>query len=63
MYSFRRNYYLAVLSLTPMPAYFGNVNIRFPFGALKPLATVGEKSICPGDEGKIITGVPDGVGA
>lgn len=35
----------------------------FPFGALKPLATMGERSVCEGYMGKKIVGVPDGLGA
>lgn len=35
----------------------------FPHGILKPIATVGERSVCPASNGKKIVGVPDGLGA
>jgi hypothetical protein len=35
----------------------------FAFGNLKPLATVGERSVCDASLGKKIVGVPDGLGA
>lgn len=38
-------------------------DIDFPHGRLKPLATVGERSVCPTSMGSKITGVPDGLGA
>lgn len=36
---------------------------EFPYGPLKAIATVGERSVCPASEGEKITGVPDGLGA
>jgi len=43
--------------------YSGDIN--FPFGELKPIATVGEINMCEGSEayGDSYTGVPDGTGA
>jgi len=43
--------------------FSGDVN--FPFGKIKPLATVGELNYCVNDEarGDAFTGVPDGMGA
>jgi hypothetical protein len=38
-------------------------DIDFAFGPLKPLATVGERSVCDASLGKKIVGVPDGLGA
>jgi hypothetical protein len=38
-------------------------DIDFAFGPLKPLATVGERSVCAASLGKKIVGVPDGLGA
>lgn len=35
----------------------------FPFGNLKPLATVGEVNTCGDTEGEMVVGVPDGMGA
>lgn len=35
----------------------------FPYGNLKPLATVGEVSVCDDSMGEMIVGVPDGLGA
>lgn len=35
----------------------------FPFGNLKAIATVGERSVCDESKGDKITGVPDGLGA
>jgi hypothetical protein len=35
----------------------------FAFGNLKPLATVGERSVCDASLGKKVVGVPDGLGA
>jgi hypothetical protein len=35
----------------------------FPHGNLKPIVTVGERSICKASYGQKITGVPDGCGA
>lgn len=36
---------------------------RFPHGDIKPIATVGERSVCPRSYGEKIVGVPDGLGA
>jgi len=36
---------------------------RFPHGQLKPVATVGERSVCSANYGEKIVGVPDGLGA
>lgn len=36
---------------------------RFPHGNLKPVATVGERSVCSASYGEKIVGVPDGLGA
>jgi hypothetical protein len=38
-------------------------NINFPHGKLKPIATIGERSVCEGTRDEKFTGVPDGVGA
>lgn len=38
-------------------------NIDFPYGNIKAIATVGERSVCPESKGDKITGVPDGLGA
>jgi len=38
-------------------------NIEFPHGNLKPIATVGEMSLCEESSGQKLIGVPDGVGA
>lgn len=35
----------------------------FPHGPIKPIATVGELSVCPESEGERVVGVPDGMGA
>lgn len=35
----------------------------FPHGNIKAIATVGERSVCPGSRGEKITGTPDGLGA
>jgi len=38
-------------------------DIDFPHGNLKPIATGGERSVCPSSFGLKITGTPDGLGA
>lgn len=38
-------------------------NTEFPYGKMKPIATVGEMSVCPDSGGERIVGVPDGLGA
>lgn len=38
-------------------------DIAFPFGNLKPIATVGERSVCPESMGEKVVGTPDGLGA
>lgn len=35
----------------------------FPFGDIKVIATIGERSVCPSSYGQKLVGVPDGVGA
>ena len=38
-------------------------DVDFAFGNLKPLATIGERSVCDASLGEKIVGVPDGLGA
>jgi hypothetical protein len=38
-------------------------DVDFSFGNLKPLATIGERSVCDASLGEKIVGVPDGLGA
>jgi len=39
-------------------------DVNFPFGKIKPFATVGEINMCEGEShGQVFTGVPDGMGA
>jgi hypothetical protein len=38
-------------------------DVAFAFGNLKPLATIGERSVCDASLGEKIVGVPDGLGA
>lgn len=38
-------------------------DIAFPFGSMKSIATVGERSVCGPSKGEKVVGVPDGLGA
>lgn len=38
-------------------------NLNFPHGNMKPIVTMGERSVCEGSSGKKVVGVPDGIGA
>ena len=38
-------------------------NVNFTHGNLKPLATVGERSVCKDNSNETFAGVPDGLGA
>jgi len=49
------------VGITPMDGMSGDTN--FPHGKIKPIATVGEFSMCIASEGEAIVGVPDGMGA
>eukprot|EP00977_Amphora_coffeiformis_P030186 scaffold45304_cov191-Amphora_coffeaeformis.AAC.1 len=51
----------AVTHATIQDGESGDTN--FPHGNLKPIVTVGERSVCPESQGKKATGVPDGMGA
>lgn len=51
----------AVTGATIMDGMSGD--LHFPHGNLKPIVTVGERSVCPESSGKKVTGVPDGMGA
>jgi hypothetical protein len=51
----------AVAGATVADGESGDIN--FPHGILKPIATVGERSVCEGSVGFKITGTPDGLGA
>jgi hypothetical protein len=51
-------------SITGAPVIDGKSgDTEFPFGPLKPIATVGERSVCPESNGQKVVGVPDGLGA
>jgi hypothetical protein len=51
-------------SITGAPVIDGKSgDTDFPFGPLKAIATVGERSVCPESNGQKVVGVPDGLGA
>lgn len=51
----------SVTGATVLDGKSGDTN--FPYGNLKPIATVGERSVCEESQGEVLTGVPDGMGA
>ena len=51
-------------SITGAPVIDGKSgDTNFPFGSIKAIATVGERSVCPESSGQKVVGVPDGLGA
>lgn len=38
-------------------------DVRFPHGNMKPIVTMGERSVCNASNGMKVVGVPDGIGA
>jgi hypothetical protein len=51
----------AATGVPVMDGMSGNVN--FPHGNMKPIVTIGERSVCDDSQGKKVVGVPDGIGA